>query len=96
MNKEQLAEQLKGIEQEIDYRLDLRSKMRQQFADLVCPYIVGEKIQHEQTGERAIVAKITWLDYGDGYKLKINKIKKDGVPYKYMIKVYNPSEWSKL
>ena len=95
MNKEQLTEQLKGIEQEIDYRLGIRSGIRQQLADLTCPFVVGDKVIDNEGNHKAVVIRIKWTSWSEGYEFFIKKIKKDGGLFANESKVWDPSKWSK-
>ena len=82
---------LNHLDQDIDNLLDMRSKLRQEVADLVCPFKVGNKIIDMKKNKGGITG-IYW-NYDNSYKLFIKKVKKDGGLFVNDCRVYNCDSW---
>lgn len=95
MENIELELQLANLQEEIDHRLKLRSELRQQLADALCPFVVGEQLI-DRKGNKAEVAKIKWSSWSEGYEFTIKKIKVNGDLFANEQRVWQSDQWSKL
>ena len=67
---------------------------KQSIAEYLCPFKVGDKVI-SGTGEREIVADISYKKWGTGYSFNIFRVKKDGAPYKQSQYAWNEEKYTK-
>jgi len=94
VNIELLKTKIKEASDRIDNENAYITKTKQEIADHLCPFKVGERVVNNQ-GEREIVDSIRYSVWGCGYNLKTFKIKKDGQPYKYSSDVWDVERYAK-
>lgn len=81
MDIELLKSEIKEARGIINKKMAYIKNAEQEIAEHLCPFSVGDRILTKD-GEEREVAKISYSHYGEGYQLKVYKIKKNGEPYK--------------
>ena len=93
MDIDAIKEEIKAKEQEISRLKSYIRSARQEIAEDLCPFKVGDRVINRFGGEEEI-ASIHYRDYGIGYCFKVYKIKKNGEPYQCSCEVYNLDKYS--
>ena len=94
MSLAKLKNEAEILECEIELMNNQLKKIRQNIAEQLCPFEVGDSIVNtEDRSQKAVVYSIRsgWK----GFDVTVNKIKKDGDLYKYTNDLWNPEKWEK-
>ncbi len=94
MEIENLKTEADILKCEIELMNNQLKKVRQNIAELLCPFEVGDRIVNtEERSQKAVIYSIRsgWK----GFEVTVNKIKKDGDLYKYTNDLWKPEKWEK-
>jgi hypothetical protein len=94
MNIDKLKQDIEIAESDIRISESFIYDTRQSIAEHLCPFKVGDKVI-SGTGEREIVADISYKKWGVGYSFNIFRVKKDGAPYKQSQYAYYEEKYTK-
>jgi len=90
----ELKSDLVFIEKDIARLACDRDTKKQEIANLLCPFNIGDKIiKTTMPFTILVIDKILYSGFSDGYKILGFKIKKDGNKYKYSSEVWSPSNY---
>ena len=97
MSVETLNIKAECLENEIGAKsLELKA-IRQEIAEILCPYLVGDIIVNgKDLNQKVIVESISYGGWSCKYKVTGKKIKKDGSPCKYSSELWYPQNWVKV
>jgi len=93
----EIAEELDAIGRVLEVTLAQRKKLRQESAEIKCPYRIGDRLTRiygtGQRVDRVEVSAIRWSDWRDGYRIIAKKIKKDGGLYMQDSELFSAESW---
>jgi len=95
MNVKLMKELIARAEEEITERSKFIKDTKQEIAEHLCPFKVGEEVLNKD-GEREIIASISYCSWNRiNYDFKIFKIKKSGEPYKQSHHAWNEEKYTR-